>query len=87
MLRNFLAMTTLGGFTRGFREIRHLRVFGGIWAPGEIPDPNRQNKFGPETNVDFFFRCGFKKNVLHVKTECFVFSFSALGALSRGRAH
>ena len=47
-LRNFLTLTTLGGFTRVFRETHDLLVFGGVWALTEIPGPNRQKKLTPQ---------------------------------------
>ena len=66
-LRNFLALTMLGHFTRVFgvfREIGDLLVFGWVWALRQILGPNRQQKSEPEKNrkhVDFFsFRGGFK---------------------------
>ena len=65
-LRNFLTVTTLGGFTRVFRENRDLLVFGGVWALGEILSLNRQKSNWPKKNrkkklENFIFRCGFKK--------------------------
>ena len=56
-LRNFLTLTTLGGFTRVFRENRDLLVFGGVWALREIPGPNRQKTIDPKNskkNLIFF---------------------------------
>ena len=46
-LRNFLTLTTLGGFTRGFRENRDLLVFGGF---GHLEKFRAQptKKIGPE---------------------------------------
>ena len=40
-LRNFLILTTLGGFTRFVRENHDSLGFGGVWAVREIPGPNR----------------------------------------------
>ena len=54
---NFLNLATLGGFTRVFRENRHLLVFGGVWALGEISGPNRPKKRDPkkvEKHVESF---------------------------------
>ena len=46
-LRIFLTLRMLGGFTRVFREICYLLVFGGVWALGEIlRPPGAQN--GPK---------------------------------------
>ena len=74
-LRNFLAMTTLGGFTRVFRENLDLLVSGGVWALREIPGPNRQKKFDPpkiEQHVEnFTFFVAASKNVFASKTERF----------------
>ena len=63
-LRNFLTLTTLGGITQFFGENRDLLVFGGVWAPREIPGPNRPKKFDPENRkkIEKFIFCrGFKK--------------------------
>ena len=72
-LRTFLTLTTLGGSTRDFREIRDLLVF---WGLGDL-----EKFYGPvwgqkRQKVDFPL---FHESVFS--------SFSALGASFRGRAH
>ena len=44
--RNFLTLTTLGGFT--FREIRNLLGFGAVWALREILGLNQQKLSDPK---------------------------------------
>ena len=73
-LRNFLTVTTLGGFTRVFRENRDLLVFGGVWAFREIPDPNRQKNFDPK-KPEFYFSLRFQKMCSRQKRSDFFFVF------------
>ena len=71
-LRSFLTLTTLGGFTPVFRENRDLLVFGGVGALREIPGPNRQKNFDPQTNqkkTGILFFVAVSKNVFSSKTE------------------
>ena len=72
-LRNFLTLTTLGGFTRVFRENRDLLVFGGVWALREIPGPNRQKNLDPpkksKEKPKILFFVAVSKNVFSSKTE------------------
>ena len=83
-LRNLLTVTTLGGFTRVFRENRDLLVFGGVWALAEILGPNWQKTFDLKKSkkLKILFFVAVSKNVFASKTERFsrLFSFSALGA-------
>ena len=44
-LHNLFTLTTLEGFTRGFRENRDLLVFRGVRALREIPGPNQQKNW------------------------------------------
>ena len=73
-LCNFLNLATLGGFTRVFRENRHLLVFGGVWALGEIPGPTSKKIFDQKKLEILFFVAG-SKNVFASKTEQFFFVF------------
>ena len=59
----FFTLTTLGGFTRGFRENRDLLVFGGVWALREIPGPNRPKNFDTPKieKKSIFFLLRFEK--------------------------
>ena len=70
-LRNFLALTTLGSFTRVFRENRDLLVSGGVWALREIPGPNRQKTLDPQKSKKVLFFVAVSKNVFSSKTERF----------------
>ena len=65
-----VAQLMLGGFHPSFGENGDLLVFGGVWALGEIPGPNRQKNCP-------IFRCGFKKCVF-VKKGAIFFRFRPL---------
>ena len=54
MLRNFLMLTSLGGFTRFFRGNCDLLVFRGVRVLREIPGPNRQTNLDPKKMPNFF---------------------------------
>ena len=92
VMRNFLTLTALGGFTRIFPDNRDLLVFGGVWALREIPGPDRQKEFDPkkiEKKLNFIFlRCGLKKYVF-VKNGAIFFRFRPLvppiGAVRTGK--
>ena len=85
-LRVFLTITTLGGFTRVFRENCNLLVFGGVWALREIPGPNRQKKLTEKNlkkiEIFLFFVAVSNETCLRRKQSDFrdFFSFLALGA-------